>query len=455
MTELRNMCNRVVAASPWKMPPRRFALERLNDTTNGTSRASNGESWEIFVQRVDLQHPENLRSKYMRRFLSEVWLHQGHHQELALALSIAAKKRKPSYLRAIIISYFRYFSAQDPLMVELAKFCSHMAKHLRDDIWAKRGELWQLWDVQRGPINFAKSLLATDEPARFLRDSGFEGELGDSLFLQAVLRAACIASATVKVEEAETTGNQLQSLFAALPGAGEVNGLLAYALLAPWLETKPPETYQRALIAFLVGRLSDPRLQSAPWVTAITEVRQFLPNAHAEEAFVVLRRWLVQSTVRQFFSIVAKTTGNEQQWKDRTAFWLSYLDAGLIQDAWFAFGPQAEQVARRFAQEANVAYGRIERGGGATPQSSSLVLSIGDIRIAEWSHDGACRFWPARNEDAPALYKRNYDPDQLRAMHGKTGFDRLSHAGGWQAKFAGKIYKLTGLRHPKYEMGQA
>ncbi|MEE4209822.1 MAG: EH signature domain-containing protein, partial [Parvularcula sp.] len=87
--------------------------------------------------------------------------------------------------------------------------------------------------------------------------------------------------------------------------------------------------------------------------------------------------------------------------------------------------------------------------------SSSLIMRIGDLLIAEWSDNGRCRFWAASSESAPTPYKRHYDNGLLRTMRGGQGFQALMHdaGGNWRYRFARLIYSRTGIEHPAHGRG--
>lgn len=91
-------------------------------------------------------------------------------------------------------------------------------------------------------------------------------------------------------------------------------------------------------------------------------------------------------------------------------------------------------------------------------------MTIGDMRIAEWSHNGACRFWlnystmsnhpKSRLRAVPELYAAEYDGNRLRTTIGPIGFEYLSHVSGWQRNFAALIYHRTGIAHPTWGSGK-
>ena len=81
-------------------------------------------------------------------------------------------------------------------------------------------------------------------------------------------------------------------------------------------------------------------------------------------------------------------------------------------------------------------------------------MTIGDVRIAEWSDNGSCRFWPAARPKAPLMYQSVYYGLVLRSMDAERGYEPLPHMGStWQNRFAKRIYDRTGILHPLYGRG--
>jgi len=285
-----------------------------------------------------------------------------------------------------------------------------------------------------------------------LRGAGLDGDLVQGEFVADALELACEMAGREKGEAAIAAGDRLITLFQQLAVTG-ANAMLAWALLTPWAERAPPDEYRDRVAKLLVARVGDPRIQRARWDALAAE----MPGDGASALVSMVRRWLTQRTVRQFFSIVGATTNDPQQWTAREQFWLGYLDSGVIEDAWFAFGRQAELLAdSAIKAEGDLMYGEIT-GGGADPSHSALLMSIGDVRIAEWSHNGSCRFWDRADRQAPALYQKQYFGLQLRAMNGGRGYEdrfaAIPHMRGWQSKFAGFVHQFTGLTHPRHGNG--
>jgi hypothetical protein len=136
----------------------------------------------------------------------------------------------------------------------------------------------------------------------------------------------------------------------------------------------------------------------------------------------------------------------EHQWKYRRAFWMSYLNAGVITDAWVLFGPEAYEDARRLLRESGNAmrYARLNRP--ASKDQSVLLLKLGDLTIAEFSHNGRVWIWPPKDaKDAPRLYRSSYIIPDV------TGSEiEFVHAGSetfrWQTNVAQAIRKYSNVK---------
>src|SRR5690606_5908497 len=97
----------------------------------------------------------------------------------------------------------------------------------------------------------------------------------------------------------------------------------------------------------------------------------------------------------------------------------------------------------------------VMRGGPVS--SSTIIMRIGDLRIAEWSDNGSCRFWSDDDPRAPKLYAKLYDGGELRTTYGRDDFEYHSHVApspGWEGKFAGVIHRRSGVSHPALGRGR-
>lgn len=409
------------------------------------------EPWLRMLQRVILDAPEAIRFRDMKRLLADMWVETGCERHENRLLSEGMRRDRKTLDRTIVRSYLYQFPTEHQGFPALTA-ASGLAAQRRDWPWRERGEAWSLWQPEDGPRKLARALLSSDDPAGVLRSAGLTGELTTGRYVARAMEATYRAAMTAGGAEAVTYGDRLIELSAAMAG-DSLDGMLALALLSPWINAAPPAAHQRRILTLLTGRIGDPRLTPAKWAALAADLRTRGFGDGVEVAFAVLRRWLVQATVREFFAVVAKTTDRPDQWKQRTDFWLGYLDAGHITDAWFAFGSAAEAQARRFLKDDSIGYARIE-GAGATANQSALLMTLGDLRIAEWSDNGSCRFWPASKPKAPPMYQRVYYGMVLRSMDAERGYDPIPHMGStWPDRFAKRVYDRTGIRHPRHGAG--
>lgn len=455
MSALKLACER--AAAVVKLPRRGDRIEveragqRIGSERSGVARVK--EAWERFLARIDPHAPDQLKPKDLKRLLDEIWAHENFDAAAAPFLDQCVRRERKSVDRSIITSYLRSFPLDHPAFDHLVHASALVASR-HDWPWRDRGSKWDLWKPDQGPDKLSRALLETDSPAQLLREIGLDGDLATGAFVEESLLSACETASRHRGDGAQQSGRRLIALFEGFPATKELNAALAYALLAPWTGDSCTEAHQRLISGLLVQRNGDPRLAPPRWAALRRDVLEMFPGADVDNAFAVLRRWLVQATVREFFSVVAKTVERRDQWKERTDFWLAYLDAGLITDAWFAFGSQAERLARKFLEDQAMVYATLE-GGGATSAQSALIFTIGDVRIAEWSDNGSCRFWRAVDPMAPALYRRHYNGPSLRTMAAGEGFKAIPHnpPNGWQPKVARHVYHSAGVRHPKQGVG--
>lgn len=391
--------------------------------------------------------PRRLARRDLRRLVSELWEDERCDAIAPAVLDAAIAADAKSLDRAVLTAYLRHFPAEHPAFERLCT-ASALGAGRRDWPWRQRGQSWLLWDRQAGPERLAKALMTQSDARAVLREAGLDGDLVQGEFVADALEAACEQAADTVGTAAVEAGERLIGLFEQLSVSG-TDAMLAWALLAPWGTRQPPDSYRDRLAKLLVTRIGDPRLQRARWDALVAEMR----DPEAPKLVAVLRQWLVQSTVEQFFKIIARTTDNPGQWAQRTTFWTAYLKRQMINDAWFVLGPRAEDLFRTYA-EVNLPHGRIRAGDGGAGHSA-LVMAMGDLRIAEWSDNGSCRFWPAGHPDAPELGAATYYRSRLKARAGDNGFDKKPHlpSPGWEPKFARKIYDSTGLLHPDHGVG--
>lgn len=407
------------------------------------------ESWEAVVQRIDFDNLAAARPRDIRRALSDIWEKNAWSSKASPLVAHSLGEQRKTYDRELVLAYLRRFPLDHDAFSALNQAAGAAAER-HDWPWRERGRKFHLWDADEGPEAIGKALLDADEPGAVLREAGLDGDLAAGFFMEDALADACEQVGDSRKAEAEMLGGKLAALFDTLKVGGN-DAMLVYGLLAPWQNVNPSEGHRKVIAQILLARIGDPRFARARWSAVLADLGNRMPGCDVEQLVATLRRWLTDATVKAFFLIIGRTTDRKDQWDAREAFWLGYLNIGVISEAWFAFGRRAEELAYGMAREESVAFGRV--ASGANPGHSSLIMSIGDTRIAEWSHNGSCRFWPAGSKRAPELYAPTYDGAELRTMSGPPGFAWREHRGPWQPKFAHEIYRRTGVRHPVHGEG--
>jgi hypothetical protein len=215
------------------------------------------------------------------------------------------------------------------------------------------------------------------------------------------------------------------------------------ALVLPYRDRMPSKGDQALLLSFLMPRFGDPRVKAGNWIGM-------------EAAASIVKRWLTEVALRQFFDVV-DTIAPERMWRFRRAFWGAYHKRDAILNAWVVFGPDGAREAKRAFGE-GIAFGQFVKGGRKQLQEGHavLLLDLGRCIVADWSHTGYCNIWPSDDPDKPRhLNARSYTTDDVRrpvpedrSERSLTAHDIFSHGGSdgyvWQHRVAARIGALTG-----------
>lgn len=390
--------------------------------------------------------PATLAPRDLRRLLGEMWPDPRCNALAGRVVAEAVRRDRKAYDGTILHAFLDHFPKEHLHFTSLMTACRTVVGR-RDWTWAARGERWRLWE-RDGPARLGAALLASANPQDVLHDAGLDGLLAGGGYVRRSLEQLCMDIGGGEAGEADQ--NRLIALFEKLQPTA-LDAPLAYALLNPWAGHEPPKSHRDRLLTLLSSRIGDPRLHVNRWGAVLADLRRIDQRIDIDALIARMQRWFTDLTVRQFFKVVGRTTDDPVQWAARQTFWVGYLDAGLIDRAWFALGRNAEAMVAAAGVRSEVDYGTIAGGSQyANPSHSTLILTIGKAVMAEWSHNGACRFWYQSDTKAPVPFGKQYWGIQLRAMDGGRGFERLSHAGGWQHKFAAQVHAMTGIRHPVY-----
>lgn len=409
-----------------------------------------------FLRDCQKRSVSHLKRGELNRVLRGAWCDEEFEDLGISALERALADRRSSSTRALIDGYLIYFPNKRGVIDTLAKTCRELTQE-KDGAWRSRSQRYALFEPAKA-IEALGATMSADARDAFVSTCADAG-LGASPFATRVGQLAfskgCLKIAGRKQDQAVVAQRNLLNLLEREDQFDDAAAIVR-ALLEPWVDGSPEPAHRQAITAFLLDRVADPRLypQKQKWVPIRAHIADEVGADRADEIIGVLRRWLTDAAMRMFFRAIAETTDRPDQWKQRQEFWLAYLDAGLVTDAWPALGPRARNQIRNVARSQGE---RLEHGvtqNGPT-SSSSLLLRIGDLTISEWSDNGYCRFWSSSNPDAPILFKNRYDNGQLRTMQGKSDFEYIKHdaSGRWRPKFAKFIHGRTGVAHPQYGRG--
>jgi hypothetical protein len=218
------------------------------------------------------------------------------------------------------------------------------------------------------------------------------------------------------------------------------------AMLTPFEDLPPTAEIQRVIISKTVEKYGDPRIYSWPIPSGQDG------QSRRDRCVATVKRWLSIEYLDLFMRIIERTAV-DKQFRPRKSFWLQYFEADKISDVTLILASDADRVARRTrTQTTNAEYMQWAKLTSALPNQSVLLMRLGDLIIAEWSHSGAIRFWKATNESAPQFHSPEYLGHQLRqsSLKVKVGSefkDAITHHenGHWMRWASRAIEHHTGV----------
>jgi len=197
-------------------------------------------------------------------------------------------------------------------------------------------------------------------------------------------------------------------------------GAALEALLRPWVDHTPGEDLQSYLIQAIRDLYGHPRLGSqAVW----SEV--------GETAKAVMLRWLTGASIRVFLDVVSEVESSHM-WEPRRKFWLDLYERKWIKDAWAAFCPAGEWVARRREAPGATPAGRwfgSQMVGGSRADTSLLILELDRCVVVEGSHNYKVHVFRKGQQATPRLHQNRYDCEAIRFLPRVAA---ISHLPGWE-----------------------
>ncbi|HYE36946.1 EH signature domain-containing protein [Methylocaldum sp.] len=355
--------------------------------------------------------------------------------------------RKQTAYKGLILAYLNEFDPSKPAIRRVAQELEGAVRQF-NWAWTDRHDRYRLFAPDEAPRQIANACLAPPAAPRSVLESlgmggsRASGGMAAHAWLQALHRLSqLLLQQGPKLEHVDTILDWSVVDGRLLYPTPSHRAALASALLLPWAERNPTEEIKDNVSTFLLAHLKDPRLpfNAKEWVGV------------PDEAVAVLRKWLTGVALEQFCEVVDQVA-QERMWRYRRAFWLAYYNADVINDAWVLFGPNAQSYARRAFGKTR-SYGILERGYQVQADHSVLLMKIGKLTVADWSHNGKCHIWIDGNSFTPKLYLQRYTRDDvIRGAdyldpHGKQGQAHYgSEHGKWQSLVSSYIEKHTKIR---------
>ena len=353
---------------------------------------------------------------------------------------------RPSSVRSLLHEFLRVYPAELDTFHDVRRLLRHAIEGSQSTSpslqrWRQRCRDFGLLDADHG-LSFVSNLVsASDEPDAVLRQAGLDAGLEASGFLRSGIRKF-LPKAQLLLQQNRLGPRPLGRLLELLEFNGRlrfgqrfVREEIAVSLLSPFLTRPAVPKIRERLRPFFLQHFGDPRLSSGKhnWIGISDDIRR------------VVIRWLVERVLDQFLALI-KDTALDRHWRYREAFWRAFLNQNLIDEIWFALGSRAKYQLQRISKR----QGEIETTAdlqGAESSQSLLLLRMPGVTVAEWSHNGSCRFWLDGNNAAPKLYKPAYrwrdvvwcPADFVQAHHSSPG-------GRWQGQIADWLRQNTGVR---------
>ena len=363
-------------------------------------------------------------------------------------LTHAEASRSTAIVTGLIRYYLWHFEPARPGFRRIAGFLANLtAEH--HPRWAELHHRFRLFDPDLAPGRLAETVMTSDMvPRDHLSRIGFSGSLVSSELLGHAFVRACdgIVMAAMSDGTAPLPAGYAQRLTAWSHKGGEflyggiprARPALAEAMLLPWT-TRTPTPEQRDFIKrTLLGLLKEPRTNPVAWVDV------------SGAAQAVMCHWLAKMSLEQFLEVVDETVQihHTRMWSSRRKFWGAYYEKGFIQEAWVVFGRRGAAIARHTAgsrERADViSFGTFLGDPASDQRQAVLIMKIGALVVADWSHNGCCHVWLAYNDKAPRVLQREYLRSNLIV---DSDFEK-PHIRDWQSEVHDFIRVHTGLWMP-------
>lgn len=208
-------------------------------------------------------------------------------------------------------------------------------------------------------------------------------------------------------------------------------------LLSPFFENNPSSALKKRLQILFTSSFSDPRFDSSKWPEILS---RYGGSEFRDNCISLVKRWLIFETIELFLKVIAEHALNHQ-FEPRRTLWKAYFDHEHVVDAHIILGRDAAETAKRLSEKGEIAnglhFGEFSKKSSVHPDQSVLLMKIGNLTVAEWSHNGKFRAWHEDSSVKPRFHRSIYDASELRKgsnkirqNNGNMG-DGIVHSGDW------------------------
>jgi hypothetical protein len=378
-----------------------------------------------------------------------------HDQALDAVLGRVARMQRTRPYRQLASAYLTDFAPNRPRIDRVASVLAAFASQAGDP-WARAQTKYGLFDDAQGAAHIARTALNERTNAQSVLEAvGLGGPVRAGGFAKTahdiglhLLRGMPVTSAVDRLDVVRRWCLRADGTLIFSDRRAE----MVRAVVLPFGDRMPPPSDRDLMVSFLIGRFGDPRVApAAEWIGM-------------DDVADVIRRWLTDQSLRQFFDVLDRIA-QPSHWRYRRAFWQAYFEhePSLIRNAWVVFGTDgAAEAKRSFGND--VRFGVFRPGGRkqVLRGHAVLLLDMGQCIVADWSHTGYCTIWPISDPKRPRdLNAETYTTTEVGRPLPKdlseanvNRHDMFSHVGAenyvWQDRVAGRLHQLIGVRVPQY-----
>ena len=359
----------------------------------------------------------------------------------------AAKSRR--VFSALFSSYIMNFDKHDERIIQAAKLLKKHQKTLSKS-WVRRLESFDLLAFKTIETSLAKKIMEEGDDHSVLDRAGLTGAFSASRLVQSsLIELANQVSKRIEGGNTDALYDFLKIVCVGDKIKQHAGAAAMIASLKPFIDSSPPAHLKGLLQKVFIGSFSDPRITLNQW----PEIPAHLGGTNLRTSCIgLIKKWLNFEAIELFFKVIAAHAPDEQ-FEPRKNLWKSYFDQEFVVDAHIILGQSADLTAKHLRNTDEAAQGLIWGNlSGANPDQSVLLMQIGDLTVAEWSHNGKFRAWDSDSPKKPRFYRSAYSASELRLgsnkIRNKNGSfgDGIVHLGDWVPRAKTYVNQATGIR---------